>query len=266
MKLIYPNYYENFKCIQSTCRHNCCIGWEIDIDPQTLSLYEQYPHIMAHIDTDPPHFILGEQERCPFLNADNLCEIICRFGEEALCDICASHPRFHNEFEDRTEIGLGLCCEAACRLILGQGNTVKFNGLPISLLAIHTVQNRQKPIGDRLPPLPDRPWAQILRRLERMDPTWGDMLDLLDAPQSPDFENHMSDRQTEYEQLAVYLLYRHNSIAFAAFGYHILHAIGAAFFHKHDRFTFEDQVELCRLFSCEIEYSEENLKTIFDLL
>ena len=266
MKLIYPNYYKNFKCIQSACRHNCCIGWEIDIDAQTLSFYQQYPYIMDHIDANPPHFILDKQERCPFLNADNLCEIIARLGEDALCDICASHPRFHNEFEDHTEIGLGLCCEAAGRLILSQTHPVKFNGLPHSHPSIQAIQNRKRPIDERLPSPPNRSWSQILRSLERMDRSWDDMLDLLDAPQSPDFDRHMKDRQAEYEQLAVYLQYRHNNLAFTSFGYHLIHQIGAAFFHKYGHFTFEDQVELCRLFSCEIEYSEENLKTMFDLL
>ena len=30
--LVYPDYYPEFRCSASACKHNCCIGWEIDID------------------------------------------------------------------------------------------------------------------------------------------------------------------------------------------------------------------------------------------
>ena len=39
MKLFAPKYYEDFSCIADKCRHSCCIGWEIDIDPETLAKY-----------------------------------------------------------------------------------------------------------------------------------------------------------------------------------------------------------------------------------
>ena len=35
MKLYAPGYYKRFACIASKCRHSCCVGWEIDIDPET---------------------------------------------------------------------------------------------------------------------------------------------------------------------------------------------------------------------------------------
>ena len=34
-----PSYYKNFRCIGSVCTDNCCIGWEIDIDEDTLAFY-----------------------------------------------------------------------------------------------------------------------------------------------------------------------------------------------------------------------------------
>jgi lysine-N-methylase len=33
MKLIAPDTYPEFCCIADRCRHSCCIGWEIDVDP-----------------------------------------------------------------------------------------------------------------------------------------------------------------------------------------------------------------------------------------
>ena len=39
MKLIAPEYYTKFHCIADKCRHSCCVGWEIAIDPDKLVYY-----------------------------------------------------------------------------------------------------------------------------------------------------------------------------------------------------------------------------------
>ena len=119
MQLFAPSVYKNFKCIADKCQHNCCIGWEIDIDAESLENYRNHPEIMQNISLDgAPHFVLGEHDRCPFLQSDNLCELIKQYGDGALCQICRDHPRFYNEFASRTEVGVGLTCEAAAKLIL----------------------------------------------------------------------------------------------------------------------------------------------------
>jgi radical SAM superfamily enzyme YgiQ (UPF0313 family) len=74
--------------------------------------------IRANIEGEPPHFVLGEGKRCPFLDEDGLCEIIREHGDGALCDICYLHPRFSNEYDTFTETGLGFCCEEAAKIIL----------------------------------------------------------------------------------------------------------------------------------------------------
>ena len=126
MMLRVPDYYKDFKCTADACRDNCCIGWEIDIDERTMEYYnsvqgEMGDRLKANISLDDtPHFILGENERCPFLNKCNLCDIILTLGEEHICDICTRHPRFINRFGDLTEMGIGLACEEAARLILSR--------------------------------------------------------------------------------------------------------------------------------------------------
>lgn len=125
--LLQPNYYDYFECIADKCKDNCCIGWEIDIDNDT---YEEYAKIGGTLGdrlkksiktVDGVHsFKLDKNERCPFLNSNNLCDIICELGKEKLCHICKHHPRYINNYEGITEIGLGLACEEACRIILNQ--------------------------------------------------------------------------------------------------------------------------------------------------
>lgn len=132
MKLRKPDYYDQFRCIAGNCKDNCCIGWEIDIDADKLKEYKRIKgpigqRLKHDIDWDNGCFLLqGEEERCPFLNEENLCELILELGEGSLCEICREHPRFYDWIDDLTEAGLGLCCEAAARLILQRENADQF--------------------------------------------------------------------------------------------------------------------------------------------
>ncbi len=303
---VYPNYYEKFRCIAGKCKHNCCIGWEIDIDDDTLSFYNTVEGdfgktLRDNINyCDIPHFKLSVNERCPFLNDKNLCEIIINLGEEALCDICREHPRFHNNLPDRIESGIGLCCEEAARLILSQKEKMTLVGSlgtddEIILLRdeiIDVLQNREKNISERLSDMLSlcdttftersiNSYCDLLLSLEKMDSKWGELLEKLrENAGSLDFgsfDAFMSDRVYEYEQFVVYIIYRHfaNSpnleeaqkrARFTCFSYQLLHSLGAAIYHTTGNFDFEAQVELARLFSSEIEYSDENLHTLFDIL
>ena len=126
MFIIKPDFYGEFKCIADKCTDSCCIGWEIDVDENALKKYNKIntifgEKIRSHIiksEDGSNCFALAENERCPFLNENNLCNIIINCGEEYLCDICREHPRFYEWFVGVTECGLGLCCEEVCRILL----------------------------------------------------------------------------------------------------------------------------------------------------
>lgn len=126
MFYIKPDFYDSFKCIADKCTDSCCIGWEIDVDENTLEKYQKTftaygEHIRSQIteaEDGSCCFKLSENERCPFLNENNLCDIIIKCGESFLCDICREHPRFYEWFPGVTECGLGLCCEEVCRFLL----------------------------------------------------------------------------------------------------------------------------------------------------
>ena len=127
MKLFAPKYYGSFKCIADKCEHNCCTGWEIDIDNATVKKYESlndgYGGIIKSSISGcgTPHFILGENDRCPHLDGSGLCKIITNLGEEYLCDICREHPRFYN-YTEVAEVGIGMSCPEAARIILSSSD------------------------------------------------------------------------------------------------------------------------------------------------
>ena len=311
--LVYPDYYPEFRCSASACKHNCCIGWEIDIDAETMKKYgtvegELGRRLRSGIECgEEPHFILGKDGRCPFLNGDNLCELILHGDEDMLCEICTVHPRFRTFLSDRTELGLGLCCETAARLILGKRSAVRLiaegaaDGTPDSgeaeLLALRDrvialLQNRELPLHSRAEQVltmcaaiePDGPiveWIPEFIALERLDEGWTEMLEQLRQNAGKidhaAFNEAMKGREHEYEQLLVYFIYRHfmtalydgdvgGKAAFALLGTRLIYELGAMRFTETGAFGLSDQIETVRMYSSEVEYSQENLDAMFDLL
>lgn len=122
-----PEYCRDFRCKAGECRDSCCKGWEIDIDTETA---EKYAAVSGDFGKRLQNsikngsFLLTEDERCPFLNENGLCDIYINLGEENLCHICSEHPRYYEWFGNVKEGGVGLCCEAAAELILSSPFTL----------------------------------------------------------------------------------------------------------------------------------------------
>lgn len=173
MKVIRPDFWNRFQCIGGVCSDNCCIGWEICIDEESLEKYRQVEGAIGERlktsirETDGESSFCMCNGRCAFLNEDNLCDLIIGIGEDSLCDICREHPRFYEEFGVREEAGLGLCCEEAVRLLLEKKEPLRFEEIENEeeeeepyfwfeeLDAVRTVifdilQNRQDVWEDRL--------------------------------------------------------------------------------------------------------------------
>lgn len=289
MKTFVPHYYSNFKCIAGECRHSCCIGWEIDIDPLSLKKYNSIKtpfgkKIRDNMDFQDGGacFRLNDDERCPFLNEQKLCDIILNLGEDYLCDICTDHPRFRNFYSGRTEMGLGLCCEEACRIIL-------FDEHHFSLISDdengeNLTEDEQKFLFERdlilnLVDNSDSVFNAIRKinemyqinpfeldlhtafdfysSLEMLDISWRDKLNTLKNPQTAQPDN---TAERAFLNLYKYFLFRHLSadnfyggLNFAEISVKLIWAIC-----ERTDFSFENICEIARMYSSEIEYSDEN--------
>ena len=133
MKTMVPNYYKDFKCTASKCTDTCCTGWEIIIDDETYKNYkkvcgefgERLKSNLTLYEDGEPGFVL-QNDNCPFLNKNNLCDIYTELGEESLCYTCKTYPRFIEEYSNLREIGISLSCPEAARLILQDSKPVTF--------------------------------------------------------------------------------------------------------------------------------------------
>lgn len=299
MKTFVPNYYKEFKCIADKCKHSCCIGWEIDIDDEALNLYDGVKgkfrkHLNDGIsrENEAPCFRLDGKGRCAFLNENNLCDIILNLGEESLCQICSDHPRFRNFYSDRTETGLGLCCEEAGRIILSQNDVFSLEEIHDDGFDVETTEDEDaffefrdyifKKIKENTSLLnicnsdfPDKTvaqWADIFLSLERLDEYWTVLLNEL---KSTDIDNITIPREFDncFKNLTLYFTYRHlnefsteKDLMLIHLSCEMIKNLCKMHICKYGNITLEDLVDYSRMYSSEIEYSDENIEKLFEIL
>ncbi len=297
MKIFSPEYYKNFVCIADKCRHSCCIGWEIDVDRSTAkkyaSLNEGYGLEIQKSITKRgvPHFKLKKDDRCPHLNEKGLCKIILNLGEGYLCHICREHPRFYNYTSLGKEVGLGLSCEEACRIILSSDNYESFVEIGEIFEDEETVEApefdatvHRKTIFDILK---DRsiPYSQRLQKISEAygvspvvipDETWISTLDSLEylnnshkaifACYSSEI-NDCKELENYLERALAYFIFRHcsnteDSGEFrAALGFSLFCEKLLASLCRNTK-NFEEICDMARIISEELEYSEDNTEAI----
>ena len=299
-----PKYYGEFECIKGECRNSCCIGWEIDIDDAAM---KKYSHLCGDVGervrksvfgfnngeknacgTDSSaHFVLTEGGRCPHLDECGLCRIITELGEEYLSDICRLHPRFFVDTKNGCEVGLGMSCEEACRIILSsdgysefikigerEGEICDFDVADYRTEVYSILSDRKMPYGERLSRiaktfsaspgmLSDFEWRELIASLE--------YLDLRSASRFSRYSSDMADSTWEImlERALAYFVFRHVSgaksyfefrtgLVFALFCERLLASVA----HTEGIISESDFIMLARRISEEIEYSTDNTDAI----
>ena len=294
MKLYAPAYYKRFRCIADRCEHSCCIGWEIDVDQEALKKYQKLNSAYGSVIRnsiemeDTPHFRLGDYERCPHLDEHGLCKIILNEGEDLLCDICREHPRFYN-FTDVAEVGLGMSCPEAARLILSspdyatieeigdvdaEPDDVAFDGRAWRAEVYARLQDDAKSYSERLFSIyrdfsidlvEDARYLEILSSMEYLNADHKALFLQYSSAHRPDGMDEYSER------FLAYLVYRHctealdaddfcERLAFCLFCERLL----AALMVVQSSSSLQDVATLASILSEEIEYSDENTLALMD--
>lgn len=169
-----PEYYHQFRCLAGDCPHSCCEKWEVVLDEEHICLYNSVSGPLGDKlrtamvqDTDGDICFALNGSRCPFLDAENLCEIHRQLGEKATSITCQEHPRFTEDFGPFREITLSTSCPAANALLLECEEPLQFvewedettaeegDGwlpylLPLRQQMLCALQNRTYPLHHRL--------------------------------------------------------------------------------------------------------------------
>ena len=301
MKLYAPAYYKNFKCIADRCKHSCCIGWEIDIDSVTAEKYaalsggygEEIKSSIERADAESqPHFSLSATDRCPHLNEKGLCRIILEMGEDYLCDICREHPRFYNDTLYGREVGLGMACEEAARLVLTSDTYTEiieigkdddepndfltdFDAVAERKKVYSVLSEKKRSFNDRLlqiytdfgvspQEMSDDGWRELFSSLEYLDESHRELFasysSVLDGEICPD---------EILERALAYFVFRHCSKAYdenefrASLGFSLVcERLFSSLAKATNAGELDALVPLAVAISEELEYSEENTDAI----
>lgn len=276
-----PIFYHDFSCKADRCAHTCCKGWEIDIDEETAVRYfamqdDFGSRLQSVIDvTDGTYsFHLDEEDRCPMLLENGLCDLILHCTEEALCDICAEHPRFYGRIESIDYMGVGLSCEEAVFLLLSQEGDLllEADGMPISFpelmrsLGYASEELLFQPVMD------PTEWEEIFalyRLCEPIDATWQMQLEeiytSIDRMQGL-LAQKRSDDFSVYQRIYQYIFYRQlERIVDCGFERLKVYAQQATMFVYLWDLLEMDTREHLRRWSEQMEYSEDNTEILLGL-
>lgn len=290
MNLYAPSYYKRFKCIADRCKNSCCIDWEIDVDEKT---YEKYLSVGGYLkeniaESEGCRYFELKNGRCPHLLDNGLCRIIIDYGEDYIADICRDHPRFYNCISERREVGLGLVCEEAARMIIGddelfslekigdcddEPNDCDFDALPERDDIISLILESDKTLPVKIKMLENKysinvnihsmnEWFGILTELEILDKKWEEILNSATVSER---KHDCCELYPNLERILVYFVYRHVSASSsylnlrAKLGFSILSVkILVYLIERAQECNVENLIGLARIYSSEIEYSEEN--------
>lgn len=128
MKLVYPSYYHDFRCIAEACPDSCCQEWDVEIDEETARRYRAMEGPLGDAlradlyDEDGITYLRNNHGRCPMWRADGLCRIQAELGHEALSWVCQEFPRIRQDYGDFEELGLEMSCPEAARIMLTSDN------------------------------------------------------------------------------------------------------------------------------------------------
>ena len=332
MKEYIPDYYKDFQCIADKCKDSCCIGWEIMIDSKSYKKYQNVKgefrdRLMKGIDHEgTPAFHLDDRDRCVFLNQKNLCDIYIELGEDALCEICTQHPRFHNEYGNIRQTGLGMACEEATRLMFEtkefglcqiQGTNTESTDdfdesvLEIQLWILDLLKKKENPVEQRIEQIFDvvqgiqdhlnqtgeilntwkndpvkknhilsqmqeetyiKNWISIYQELDFMEPKIQKMFCKMEP--MPCMIKEQGIDESYMEHLMSYFIYRYfmkscednnliDKVKFAILSCLIIEQMNEYCKRNH---ILKTPLEIARIYSKEIEYSQENMEIIFEEL
>jgi lysine-N-methylase len=211
-------------------------------------------------------------------------------GEDYLCEICREHPRFYHDTPYGKEVGIGMSCEEACRLILSSDDYAAFeeieeldwddeewmfDGTVYRSRIYEILADQTRPYAQRLQSishtygvtpdvLSDEKWRELFASLEYLNEEHRELFATYTSVFTPAEKWEMI-----LERALAYFVFRHCSGAWdmeefrAGLGFALVcERLLASMVCAQEGITLDGVLELARILSEELEYSEENTEAI----
>lgn len=136
-KLLSLPYMRQFRCISDKCEDTCCQDWHVRIDRPHYERMSEWAEKNASqkvlfsksvlvnestISSDKNFAFIEMNENgfCPYLNAQEQCNLHIEEGIDILSDICAFYPRIISMKNNTMELSGALSCPEVVRLCLNE--------------------------------------------------------------------------------------------------------------------------------------------------
>lgn len=142
-----PKYARNFTCTGSKCPDNCCHTWCVTIDPATYKEYrtnlEVIPLVEDNIidntdlatkEASPGYFKLDPiTNQCSLQDNTGLCQLVKKFGPNALCTTCTTYPRNFQQLGEDLMLTLSDSCPVVAKALIKDAAALELDFAPINM-------------------------------------------------------------------------------------------------------------------------------------
>lgn len=130
MEIRKTSIYDNFTCTAGKCPENCCRGWRVHIDTDTVQKYLEMKgpdgfiiRACMHTDDTMPYFS-GKSIVCPLMTMKGLCSIQKKHGEDLMPEICRKFPRDIRNYGPFAEMHLDPACTRVSEMLISSQNDI----------------------------------------------------------------------------------------------------------------------------------------------
>lgn len=132
--VITPAFLAQFKCIGGECENTCCRSWSIVVSQDVRNKIEK--HLKSSLSSEIPikeyfdavqgnfKFKLDQEGNCPFLTADQLCQLQTTGGEQLLPSVCQEFPRKNLRYNNSLLLSASISCPEIARKVLLNPNSL----------------------------------------------------------------------------------------------------------------------------------------------
>ncbi|MBU2869966.1 flagellin lysine-N-methylase [Colwellia sp. E2M01] len=130
VKVMEPSFVRSFKCAGETCPDHCCHSWKVTVNKKSYKELKKSSNIIIRqLANDNmeltrtsvenyAHIKMDDNNNCPFLDENTLCNIHKNCGHQALPHTCQEYPRAFNFFGDQVEASMIMSCPTVTNEVL----------------------------------------------------------------------------------------------------------------------------------------------------
>jgi len=121
-------YMQTFQCVGSECELNCCVGWDVALQPgeasqvkaalQKIDVYQEGVQPVFQVMEQTQTMPQMKSGHCVMLTETQMCGLRSQCGESTLPSVCSMYPREVKRYGTRLELSAKTSCPEIARILL----------------------------------------------------------------------------------------------------------------------------------------------------